>query len=132
MRTPQWVVPALVALCAGLGLGAGKLVAVPSLVQELAPAGRNPLRTTVFIVDGVRCVDTAAGAARQLAGVPGAVRFMAYAARNRVEIRYDPALTSPDALREALEGPVYDEASGEYYFRVYGVVEMDGVRVGRP
>ena len=132
MRAPQWVVPVLVALCAGLGLGAGKLVAVPSVVQELAPETGNPLRTTVFVVDGVRCVDTAAGAARQLVGLPGAVHFTAYASRNRVEIRYDPAATSPAALREALEGPVYDEASGEYHFRVYGVVEMDGVKVERP
>jgi len=132
MKLPHAVVPVLVVACAGLGLGAGKLIVVPSVVKDLAPAGGPPLRTTVFVVEGVRCVDTATRAAGQLAGVPGAVRFVAFASRNRVEITFDPAVTGPAALREAIEGPVYDEASGEYLFNVFDVVEVDGVRVVSP
>jgi hypothetical protein len=129
MKAPQWIVPALVVLCAVAGIGAARLVAVPSVVQDFAPALGGQTRTTVFVVDGVKCVDTAERAAKQLEGVSGVVRFAAYAARNRVEITYDPSRTDVTKLREAIEAPVYDRASAEYLFGVFDVVEVDGVKV---
>lgn len=129
MRTPQWIVPALVVLFAGLGVAGGRLLAIPSVVHDYAPADGRRLLTTTFIVDGVKCVDTAERAATQFQDVPGVVRFVAYASRNRVEITFDPALTDVARLRDAIEGPVYDPISKEYLFNVYGVVEVDGSKV---
>ena len=46
MRTPHWVVPALVVLFAVLGIGGARLLDIPSVVRDFAPAGSGPLRTT--------------------------------------------------------------------------------------
>jgi len=91
-----------------------------------APAPGAATRQVVFIVQGVRCVDTAERAAQQLAAVPGVIRFTAWAARARVEVTYDPAATTTSALQEALEGPVYNEQTGEFLFGVFAVREIEG------
>lgn len=130
MRVPQWIVPALVAAFTLLGIGGARLLAVPSVTRDFNAAGLGvALRTTVFVVDGLKCVDTAERAASQFRGVPGVIRFAAYASRNRAEVTFDPGVTSPPALKEALEGPAFDPSTGEYLFNVYRVVEMDGVKV---
>jgi hypothetical protein len=120
-------VPALVAVLAMTGIGGARLFAAPSVVRDFgaAPPGAAT-RQVVFIVQGVRCVDTAERAARQLAEAPGVIRFTAWAARARVEVTYDPAVTTASALQEALEGPVYDEQTGEFLFGVFAVREMQG------
>ena len=131
---PGWSVPALVVLFAAAGIGGAKLFAVPSVALDLSPASDGERRTTVLVVDGVKCVDTAERAARQVRGLPGVSRFVAYASRNRVEVTFDPARSSAPRIAEAIEGPVHEPATGEYLFHVYRVVEIDGVKVntGRP
>jgi hypothetical protein len=129
VRVPAWVVPALVVAFAVLGVGGARLLAVPSVVKEYPGQASSGLRVTTLVVEGVKCVDTAERASAQFEGVRGVARFTAYASRNRVEVAFDPSQTSPKAIREALEGPVYDPASGEYRFGVYRVVEMDGLEI---
>lgn len=130
MRAPQWVVPALVAAAAAAGVGGARLFAAASVVHDYpAGAAATASRSVVFVVDGVRCVDTAERAAKQLADVPGAIRFTAWASRAKVEIAYDPAATGPQALRDAIEGPVHDEDTDEYLFGIYTVREVDGTKV---
>lgn len=132
VKVPAWVVPALVVACAAAGVGSARLFAAPSVVRDYAPVPTGiSSRTAVFVVEGVRCVDTAEAVARQLVDVPGALRLTAWASRAKVEVVFDPAAVSPAALAEALEGPVLDEATGEYRFGVYAVREIDGVRVDR-
>lgn len=132
VKVPAWVVPALVVACAAAGVGSARLFAAPSVVRDYAPVPTGiSSRTAVFVVEGVRCVDTAEAVARQLVDVPGAFRLTAWASRAKVEVVFDPAAVSPAALAEALEGPVLDEATGEYRFGVYAVREIDGVRVDR-
>lgn len=126
MKAPQWVVPALVLAFAVLGVGGARFLAFPSVVKEFGAGAGRGLPTVVMVVSGVKCVDTAERAAKQFAEVPGVVRFVAYASRNRVEVTFDPAQTGPSKLREALEGPVYDEVSGETLFGVFKVLELDG------
>lgn len=130
MKAPLWVVPALIVACAAAGAGGARLFAAPSVTREFAPAaqGSTP-RRVVFVVSGVRCVDTAEGAARQFAEVPGVLSFVAHASRGRVEVTYDAAVADVPALIDALEGPVYDEATQEFRFGVYAVREVDGERV---
>lgn len=127
MKAPAWVVPVLVVAFAALGIGGARFLVVPSVVKDYPGAAASGLRVTTMVVEGVKCVDTAERAAAQFEGVPGVARFTAYASRNRVEVAFDPSRTSPAALREALEGPVYDPATGEFLFGIYRVVEMDGL-----
>lgn len=130
MKVPRPIVPALVALAAGAGVLGARFVERPSVVRDFAPGAEAAgVRTARFVVRGVRCVDTAAAAAQQLADVPGVKRFTAWASGGRVEIRFDPAATDVAALTGALEGPVFDEASQEYRFGTYAVREVDGRKV---
>ncbi len=130
MKVPRLVVPALVALAAAAGVAGARFVERPSVVRDFEPGADDAgVRAVRLAVRGVRCVDTAAGAAQQLAGLPGVKRFTAWASGGRVEIRFDPAVTDVAALTEALEGPVYDEASQEYRFGTYAVREVDGTKV---
>lgn len=130
MRAPAWIIPALVVACTAAGVGGAKLVTAPSLARDYAVAAPGTAaRTSVFVVAGVKCVDTAERAARQLDGMNGVLGLEAFASRARVEVTYDPALTSAAAIREAIEGPVHDDATGGYLFGLYEVIEMDGVKI---
>jgi hypothetical protein len=129
MKVPNWIVPALVVALALAGLGGAKLFAIPSLELEFQDTGLEAgsrTDTVELLVDGVRCVDTARRAASTLEDLPGVYRFVAYASRNRLEISYDPELLEIDQLVESLEGPVYDEESGEFLFHLFEVIEIDG------
>ncbi len=134
MRAPAWLIPALVVACTAAGVGGSKLVVAPSLVREYAAGAAQATatadaRTSQFVVKGVKCVDTAERAAKQLDGVAGVQRLEAFASRARLEVTYDPAQVDAAALREAIEAPVHDEATGEYLFGLYEVIEMDGVKI---
>ncbi|MBZ0266749.1 hypothetical protein K8I85_01210 [bacterium] len=130
MRVSGWTVPALVAIAATIGVGASRLVAAPSLVRDYAAApSPGEVRTATFVVSGVRCVDTAEAAARQIDGEPGVVRLTAWASRARLEVAFDPAATGVQAIRDAIEAPVFDTGTGEITFGVYEVREIDGVKV---
>jgi hypothetical protein len=129
MRVPPFVVPALVVLLALLGLGGAKLFAIPSVEIDLPAAVENgapPGRTVEMLVDGVKCVDTARRAASALEDLPGLYRYVAFASRNRIEVTYNPERVSVEQLREALEGPIFDEDSGEFLFNAFEVIEIDG------
>ena len=130
MRAPWWIVPALVVTAASLGVTGARVFARPSVVRDYAPVPANaPAHAATFLVEGVRCVDTAERAARQLDGEPGVFRLTAWASQAKLEVTFDPSRTDVDALREALEGPVYDASTGEFRFGVYVVREVDGVKV---
>ncbi|MBK8164888.1 MAG: hypothetical protein IPK64_02870 [bacterium] len=130
MKAPAWLVPVLVVLCAVAGVIGSRLAMAPSLVEVFAEASPNAEpRRSVFVVRGVRCVDTAEMAARQLAGIDGVQRLEAFASRARLDVTYDPARVDAAALREAFEGPVHDANSGEYLFDLFEVIEMDGVKI---
>jgi hypothetical protein len=127
MKVPQWVVPALIVVLTLIGLGAARLLAIPSVTLDLAEAGTaGPSRTVTLLVDGVKCVDTARTAASALEDLAGVRRFVAYASRNRVEITFNPEQIAVESLVEAVEGPLFDEETGEFLFGLYEVVEIDG------
>lgn len=133
MRVPPWTVPLLVLLCAALGLAGARFLVRPSVVLDLAQAPSDAdLRTTVLVVGGLFCVDTAERAAGQLDGLPGVFRFTAFASRNRAEVLYDPAVATVESIRKAIEGPIYDKKTGEFLFGLYRVVEADGVKYDVP
>jgi hypothetical protein len=57
------------------------------------------------------------------------LRCVAYASRNEARVTYNAAITGPQALRAAIEGPVVDEASGQIRFHQFEVVSLDGAEI---
>jgi copper chaperone CopZ len=134
MKVSRWVVPVLIVLLIAVGLFGADTFAIPSLTINFAEdkkTAAESIRTVVFVVDGVKCVDTARSASSTLEEIPGVIRYVAYASRNRVEITYDATRTGVESLREAIEGPVYDEASREFLFHVFKILEIDTLELGR-
>jgi hypothetical protein len=129
VRVPKVAVPVLVVAFAGAGLFSSRFLAVPTLTRtfvQSAPA-LSSARTSVFLVDGLKCRDTAEKALSHLEGVAGVLGAAAYASRNEARVTFDPSVTDPRAIREAFEGPEYDPATGEIWFGRFTVVEIDGV-----
>jgi copper chaperone CopZ len=127
VRVPTWTVPLLVVALAALGVAGARLFALPSYEQTFGPAPRDADRREVtFVVDGLRCVDTARRVAAQLEGMPGVVQFTGYATRHEAHITYDGRVTDARILRRAIEGPAFEPASGQFLFHQFRVVEVDG------
>lgn len=127
MKVTFWAVPLLVLLAAAAGIASDRLVEAPTVVREYpGPRGTTEPAVVVFTVRGLKCTDTAKTFSRQFEGLPGVVKLEAFASTHRARFTYDPATTSPAALREAAEGPVVDPDSGSIDFGVYAVLEVDG------
>jgi len=129
VRASPWSVPVLVILAAVLGIGGARFLAAPSFTRDYAAARGGRVETVRFIVRGLKCVDTARQVAGQFADEPGVLRYVAYASRNEARVTYDAAVTDPQALRAAIEGPVVDEASGQIRFHQFEVRSMDGANI---
>lgn len=131
MKTHWIVIPAAITILICAGLYGSRLFAIPSLTvhfdKHSAPAGAQ-LKTSVFLVDGVRCVDTAQTAASALNDLPDVLNVTAYASRNRLDIEYNPEKITSAEIKSALEGPIFDETAGEFQFNLYKVLEIDNVR----
>jgi len=128
MKVSRWVVPVLIVLLIAAGVFGAGTFTIPSLTIDFPTEEKTApesIRTAVFVIEGVRCVDTARTAASALEDTPGVIRYVAYASRNRVEILYDATRTDEETLREAIEGPVYDQVSQEFLFHVFKVLEID-------
>ncbi len=126
MKVPSWTVPALIVGLIVAGLGAARLLAIPTISIDFADGESTPhLEELVLIVDGVLCTDTARTAASTLEDLPGVFRFTAFASYNRVEISYDPNTTDRESVVAAIEGPVYDPDTGEFRFGVFSVVDQN-------
>lgn len=128
MKVPRIIVPVLIALLSAGGVFASKLFSVPSVVLDFDGGKRgaaDALETVGFLVDGAKCYHTARMAGLGLKGIPGIVRYEAYASDGRVEISYNPKLIAIDAIRRAIEGPVYDDEREEFVFNLFRVIAVD-------
>jgi len=125
MKVSAWIVPFLIALAAGGGIGGARIFAAPSFSRDFGPAeaGGRP-ESVRMVVRGLKCVDTARTLAGQFEGVPGVIRYVAYASRNEARVTYDGAVTGPQALEEAVEGPVFVPGTGEILFHQFEVVSI--------
>ncbi len=128
-----WLIPALIVCIAGAGIWGAGFIDIPSVTRTYSGSSSNTTSTreTVFVVDGVRCVDTARVAAKQLDATSGAIELTAYAASGRLDIVFDPSVTDVAKLKHAIEGPGYDEKEERYVFHRYKVIEIDGSPVLR-
>ncbi len=121
---PAGVVPLLLVLLGVAGVFGSKAFALPSYTETYATEPVEQVETIRLVVKGVRCVDTAQRAASQLRDVPGVQSLVAFASRNELEIRIDPSSADLEAIRAALEAPVYDEATDQYLFHQFEVIEV--------
>jgi hypothetical protein len=133
MKAHPSIIPIFIVLCTLGGISASGLFSIPSFSIEFPHAGFSPenLRTSKFLIEGLRCVDTATRAASTLKESPGVIRFVAFASRNTAEITYDPRLTNPDRMREMIEEPFFDKDTGEFIFNVFKIIEIDSTPVAR-
>lgn len=131
MRVPVWIIPLLIVAITALSLIGARAFTIPSVTIDFQASPGSPPAVVGLLMDGVRCVDTAAQAGSSLAGVAGVVRFVAFASRNQVEVTFDPRQCSIEEIVGALEGPVFDEGTGEFLFDIFRVAEIDGVPVAR-
>jgi hypothetical protein len=129
VRISRWVVPVLVVLSAALGIGGARLFAAPSFSRDFPAASPRRPETVRLVVRGLKCVDTARRVAGQLDGAPGVLRCVAYASRNEAQVTYDAAVTDPQAIRAAIEGPVFDATDGQILFHQFEVVSINGGRI---
>ena len=79
--------------------------------------------TVEFEVSGLKCRGTANTFARQIQEVPGVVSFVAYSRTHTALVEYDPALTTPDAIREAFERPIEHEGKTYEVFKMVSMSE---------
>ena len=126
-RIPAVALPVLIVLFAVLGIGGARHVRIPSVVHDydtaqLMPVD-GPLSMVRMTVDGVKCVDSAQRAARQLEELEGVHQFKAYAAQHEVEVLFDGTRVDPGGIRSAFEGPYYDAANNRFLFHLFKVVE---------
>lgn len=130
MRVSPWAVPLLVVALAALGIAGARLLSLPSYTRTFSPVPPDAARREVtFVVDGLRCVDTARRVAAQLEGLPGVVDFTGFATRHEARITFDVRRTDAVALRRAIEGPVHDPTTGRFFFHQFRVVGTDGPAV---
>ena len=119
---PTWVLPLLLVMASTAGVLGARAFALPSTTRTYADGeGTASVR---LVVRGVSCVDTADRAAVQLQELEGVVSLVAYASRSELLIEYRDDLTGVERIREALEAPVYDPATGTYLFHQFEVTEV--------
>jgi len=103
MRISRVVIPLLVvaALFGGWILRAA--FTHPTTTVAFASRGTAQVTCTV---DGVRCKGTATFFTNLYKNVPGIASIETYAGEHRAVIRFDPAVISPQKIREVMESPV--------------------------
>ncbi|MBN1551326.1 cation transporter [bacterium] len=128
MRVPFWTIPVLIVVISLAGLGFSYMISFPSITvtfygdDQTIPETKKIIN---LIIDGVTCVDTALKASSTVEDVDGVLKFTAYASHRRVEIEYDPSRTTPEKICNAIEGPVFDQDSGEILFNVFRVLRIN-------
>lgn len=129
MKMPYWSVPLLIVLIAVSSVMTAGMFSIPSVTidfEQSDPKFHKELDKVIFIVDGVKCVDTARDAAINLYDLDGIHKFTAYASHNRVEILYDSQKVDIDTIIQSIEDPIFVEETGEILFDLYTVRKIDG------
>ena len=121
---PSWILPLLLVVLGSAGVAGSRAFALPSYSETYASGTATEVETVHLVVRGVRCVDTARRAAAQLQDVPGVLSLVAYASRNELKLEVDPHAFNIEAVRAALESPVYDEETDQYLFHQFEVLEV--------
>ena len=117
------IIPLAIALVILLAFATMNAYRVPTADVSFIEGDERPATvvTVEFEVSGLKCRGTARTFARQIEDVPGVVSFVAYARTHSAIVEYDPALTDPDAIREAFEKPIAHEGKTYEVFKMVSV-----------
>jgi len=125
-KIPAWVLPILIVLVISIGVQSANYIRIPSAEMSFAEKTGTKLTRAVFIVDGVTCRDTAMSVMNNLKSAKGIYSAIAYASHSRIDVEFDPLVTGSGKIVKLMEDPVYIEATGEFLFNLYRVVEING------
>ena len=117
------IIPLAVALVILLAFATMNAYRVPTADVSFVEDEDRPatVATVEYEVSGLKCRGTAGTFARQIQDLPGAVSFVAYTRTHTAIVEYDPALTDPDAIREAFEKPILHEGRSYEVFKMVSV-----------
>ena len=117
------IIPLAIALVILLAFATTNAYRVPTADISFVECDERPtsVATVEFEVSGLKCRGTARTFARQIQDVPRVVSFVAYARTHSAIVEYDPALTDPDAIREAFEEPILHEGKTYEVFKMVSV-----------
>jgi hypothetical protein len=103
MKIPKLLLPVLVVFAIFGGYLLRAAFTNPSTSVEFQG---NAVKTLDCIVDGIRCQGTAGFFTSLYEKEPGIASIVTYASEFRAVIEYDPAITSPERIREVMEAPI--------------------------
>ena len=117
------IIPLAIALVILLAFATTNAYRVPTVDVSFVEDDERPasVATVEFVVSGLKCRGTAGTFARQIQDIPGVVSFVAYSRTHTAIVEYDPALTNPDAIREAFERPILHEGKTYEVFKMVSV-----------
>ncbi len=117
------IIPLAVALVILLAFATMNAYRVPSADVSFVEEEDRPatVATVEYEVSGLKCRGMARTFARQIQDLPGAVSFIAYTRTHTAIVEYDPAVTDPDAIREAFERPIVHEGKSDEVFKMVSV-----------
>ncbi|MEA3408783.1 MAG: heavy-metal-associated domain-containing protein [Candidatus Eisenbacteria bacterium] len=117
------IIPLAIALVILLAFATTNAYRVPTADISFVEDDERPVSvaTVEFEVSGLKCRGTARTFERQIQDIPGVVSFVAYSRTHTAIVEYDPALTDPDAIREAFEKPILHEGKTYEVFKMVSV-----------
>ncbi|MCK4409656.1 MAG: heavy-metal-associated domain-containing protein, partial [Candidatus Eisenbacteria sp.] len=97
------IIPLAIALVILLAFATTNAYRVPTADVSFVEGGDWPatVATVEYEVSGLKCRGTARAFTGQIRDVPGVVSLVAYARTHTAIVEYNPAVTNPDAIREA-------------------------------
>jgi len=118
------IIPLAVALVILLAFATMNAYRVPTADVSFVEEEDRPATVAMveYEVSGLKCRGTARTFERQIQDLPGAVSFVAYTRTHTAIVEYDPALTDPDAIREAFEKPILHEGKTYEVFKMVSVM----------
>jgi copper chaperone CopZ len=119
MKKPA-IIPIAILLVTLLAFATTNAYRVPTADIKFVEEGDRPatVSTVEFEVAGLKCRGTSMTFANQIQTVPGVISFVSYARTHTALVEYDPALTNPEAIREAFERPIEHEGKLYEVFKV--------------
>ena len=117
------IIPLAVALVILLAFATMNAYRVPTADVSFVEEEDRPATVAMveYEVSGLKCRGTARTFERQIQDLPGAVSFIAYTRTHTAIVEYDPAVTDPDAIREAFERPIVHEGKSYEVFKMVSV-----------
>lgn len=117
------LIPMAIALVMILAFATMNAYRVPTADVSFVEEVDRPavVATVEYEVSGLKCRGTARTFARQIENMPGVVSFVAYTRTHTAIVEYDPALTDPDAIREAFERSILHEGKTYEIFKMVSV-----------